>query len=128
MVMILVADDAPGHLLDLPLVRVTHRRGGLGQGGVVLHRDQVGQGGEGGELAVVPEFDRVVVLCKHDHLGFNDQWMFDCEVQLSPLVGGRRSQGRLMRTMMKMMMVKMVMVKMMMVRTMMKTMMILTGW
>ena len=66
-------DDAPGHLLDLPLVSVPHRRGGLGQGGVVLHRDQVGQGGEGGELAVVPEFDRVVVLCKHDHLVFNDQ-------------------------------------------------------
>ena len=69
-------DDAPGHLLDLPFMRVPHRRGGLGQGGVVLHRDQVGQGGEGGELAVVPEFDRVVVLCKHDHLVFNDQWMF----------------------------------------------------
>ena len=75
MVMILVADDAPGHLLDLPLVRVPHRRGGLGQGGVILHRDQVRQGGEGGKLAVVPEFDRVVVLCKHDHLVFNDQFM-----------------------------------------------------
>ena len=94
-------DDAPGHLLDLPLVRVPHRRGGLGQGGVVLHRDQVGQGGEGGELTVVPEFDRVVVLCKHDHLVFNSQWMFDCEEQLPPPVGGRRSHGRMMRTMMK---------------------------
>ena len=64
--------SAPGHLLDLPLVRVPHRRGGLGQGGVILHRDQVRQGGEGGKLAVVPEFDRVVVLCKHDHLIFSE--------------------------------------------------------
>ena len=101
-------DDAPGHLLDLPLVRVPHRRGGLGQGGVILHRDQVRQGGEGGKLAVVPEFDRVVVLCKHDHLVFNDQWMFDCEGQFFSPVGGRRSQGRMMMKIINMMMVTMI--------------------
>ena len=57
---------ALGDLLYPPLVRVAHRRGGLGQGRVILHGDEVGQRGEGGELPVVGELDAVVVLGEQD--------------------------------------------------------------
>ena len=59
-----------GHFYPQLPVRIADGAGGLGQGGVVLHRDEVGEGGEGGDLLVDAEADVVVLLAaKHDGVG-----------------------------------------------------------